>query len=180
MSRIGKVPVLVPENVKINIDKGIITAVGSKGTQALKLTKNVIVNYEADANKITVKPADDSKQSAALWGLTRSNINNIVQGVSNGFEKVLEIKGTGFKASVNNNILTLSLGFAHDIKCKLPSEISVKCDSPTLVRIQGINKQKVGQFASLIVSFRKVEPYKGRGIRYLGQHIVLKQGKKSA
>ena len=178
MSRIGKYPVIVPEGVKVSIEGNVVKASGKLGelTQAFD-TDHVAV--EISENKVVVAPKMETKQARALWGTTRANINVIVKGVSEGFSKNLELVGVGYKARVEgSNKLVLSLGFSHDVPVVAPEGIKVVCPSATQITISGADKQLVGQFAAEIRKFRKPEPYKGKGVKYEGEYIRRKEGKK--
>ena len=176
MSRVGKQPVLLPAGVLAEIAENTVTIKGKKGE--LKNNFPPLVKILKEADQIKVTPIDKSKDSKAAWGLVRTIINNMVDGVEKGFIKNLEVNGVGYRAAVNEGILTLQLGYSHDIKLAIPKDIEVKCSKPTEISISGIDKQKVGQFASEIRSFRKPEPYKGKGIKYADETIRRKEGKK--
>jgi len=136
------------------------------------------VKLEKSEDKVKVTPLDESKSAKAAWGMVRTLINNMVRGVSEGFSKVLEINGVGYRASIDGDILTLQLGYSHDIKLAVPSDLDVKCTKPTEILVSGIDKQRVGQFASEIRRLRKPEPYKGKGVKYQEEIIRRKEGKK--
>ena len=176
MSRVGKQPVLLPSGVIAEIVENTVTIKGKKGE--LKNNFPPLVKIMKETDKIMVTPVDKSKDSKAAWGLVRTIINNMVNGVEVGFVKNLEVNGVGYRAAVNDGILTLQLGYSHDIKLAIPKDIEVKCPKPTEISISGIDKQKVGQYASEIRSFRKPEPYKGKGIKYDDEVIRRKEGKK--
>ncbi len=176
MSRVGKQPVILPEGVNVNIVNNTILIKGKKGELKNNYPENVKVIKED--NKIIVSPVNDSKSSKGSWGLIRTIINNMIVGVEEGFTKNLIINGVGYRASVSDGILTLQLGYSHDIKLAIPNDLEVKCTKPTEIVISGIDKQKVGQFASEIRSLRKPEPYKGKGVRYSDEVIRRKEGKK--
>lgn len=176
MSRVGKLPIEIPENVEVNIDNGIIEVKGKLGTLTNKLNESVLV--EIKENSIVCSPNDKSNFSISMWGTLRSIINNMVLGVSKGFEKKLEISGVGYKSEFSGNILTLSLGYSHEIKYAIPSDIKVVCEKPTIISIFGICNQKVGSIASDIINFRPTEPYKGKGIKHQGSIVRRKEGKK--
>ncbi len=176
MSRVGKLPITVPADVEISIASNAVTVKGKKGE--LKKTFPLLVNIKKEGENVLVTPKSESKDSRAAWGLTRTIINNMVHGVKEGFNKTLEINGVGYRAAVSDNILTLQLGYSHDIKLAVPADIEVKCVKPTEVIISGIDKQKVGQFASEVRQFRKPEPYKGKGVKYKEEIIRRKEGKK--
>ena len=176
MSRVGKQPVIIPQDVEANLSDDTISIKGSKGVLTGKCSN--LVSILLNDGKITVAPKNESKAAKAAWGLVRTNINNMVIGVKNGYNKTLEINGVGYRASVGENILTLQLGYSHDIKLAIPNDIEVKCPKPTEVIVSGIDKQKVGQFASEIRRLRKPEPYKGKGVKYQNEIIRRKEGKK--
>ncbi len=176
MSRVGKNPVDVPSGVDIKIDGGLITAKGKLGELSFQATEDVEIT-SAD-NQIWVKPRDDSKRARAMWGTARSRIANLVQGVSEGFTKDMEIVGTGYRASVQGSNLNLQLGFSHDVVYPIPAGITVKCEKPTSISISGADKQAVGQMAAEIRGYRPPEPYKGKGVRYADEEILRKEGKK--
>ena len=176
MSRVGKQPIIIPGDVEVNIALNTVTVKGQKGE--LKKSFPLLVNIKKNGTEVLVDPKNESKDSKAAWGLTRTLINNMVHGVKEGFNKTLEINGVGYRAAISDNILTLQLGFSHDIKLAIPGDIEVKCSKPTEVIISGIDKQKVGQFASEVRQFRKPEPYKGKGVKYKEEIIRRKEGKK--
>ena len=176
MSRVGKQPIIIPSGIEANILNNEILVKGQKGE--LKKELSPLVNVTKKEDKILITPQNDSKDAKAAWGLFRTIINNMVVGVKDGFNKVLEINGVGYRASIAENILTLQLGFSHDIKLAIPDDIEVKCTKPTELVISGIDKQKVGQFAAEIRSLRKPEPYKGKGVKYQEEIIRRKEGKK--
>ena len=176
MSRIGKKPVAIPGGVTATIDNGTLSVKGAKGT--LSLTLRDEISYTVDGDSILVKPANDTKQARAFWGMQRTLVSNLVEGVSEGFTKVLEIKGVGYRASVQGKSLKLQLGFSHDVDLDVPEGLEVKTPDQTTVEISGIDKQAVGQFAAEVRRWRKPEPYKGKGIKYRGEYIFRKEGKK--
>ncbi len=176
MSRVGKNPVVVPNGVTITLTEEQISAKGKLGELRLPLTSDVTVSQ--DDNQITVKPANDSKRARALWGTTRANIANLVTGVSDGFTKKLEITGVGYRAQVQGKNLVLQLGFSHDVEMEIPAGLNVVAEKPTLIAISGADKQLVGQFAANARGWRGPEPYKGKGVRYEGEYILRKEGKK--
>ena len=176
MSRIGKVPVPVPAGVTTNIEGKVLSVKGPKGT--LTLTMRDEISYTLGDGSIAVKPANDSKQARAFWGMQRTLVENLVTGVTQGYTKVLEITGVGYRANAQGRNLKLQLGFSHDVDFPGPEGIEVKTPDNTTVEITGIDKQKVGQVAAEIRRWRKPEPYKGKGIRYRGEYIFRKEGKK--
>ena len=176
MSRIGKKPVAIPSGVTANIDNGTLTVKGPKGTLTLGLSD--LVDYTVEGEEILVKPANDTRQARAFWGMQRTLVANLVEGVTDGFTKVLEIKGVGYRANAQGNKLKLQLGFSHDVDLDVPTGLEVKTPDQTTVEISGIDKQAVGQFAAEVRRWRKPEPYKGKGIKYRGEFIFRKEGKK--
>ena len=176
MSRVGKKLIDLPEGIDISIVHNGITIKGSKGELNANFPNTVKLEKEKD--KVRVVPLNESKSAKASWGMARTIINNMVTGVSKGFSKVLEINGVGYRASIEGNILTLQLGYSHDIKLAIPKDLEVKCSKPTEIIVSGIDKQKVGQFASEIRKLRKPEPYKGKGIKYQEELIRRNEGKK--
>ena len=175
MSRIGKLPVAIPSGVKVSLDGTTMTVQGPKGTLQQNLHERMVIAVESE--QILVKRPSDEKTDAALHGLTRSLINNMVVGVTTGFEKVLEISGVGYRAEIKGNVLTLSLGYSHPVVYELPEGISVDVEKQTKLTVKGIDKQLVGSAAAKIRSFREPEPYKGKGIKYADEKIVRKAGK---
>jgi large subunit ribosomal protein L6 len=175
MSRIGKLPVAIPNGVKIVLDGHKITVDGPKGSLAQELHQRMTITVE-DARVVVSRPSEN-KKDIALHGLTRALINNMVVGVSDGFQKVLEISGVGYRAEVSGQVLTLSLGYSHPVVYEVPQGVSVEVEKQTRLTIKGIDKQLVGSTAAKIRSFREPEPYKGKGIKYADEKIVRKAGK---
>lgn len=175
MSRIGKLPIEIPQGVKISYNESVLKVDGPKGT----LTREIMdaVEVEVADKSISVKRADDSIASRSAHGLTRTLVNNMVVGVTKGFETVLEISGVGYRAEVKGDVLNLSLGYSHPINFDLPKGITVEVDKMTKVFVRGIDKELVGQTAAKIRDFRGPEPYKGKGIRYADEIILRKAGK---
>jgi large subunit ribosomal protein L6 len=176
MSRIGKNDVTIPEGVNFSIEGQVLSVKGKLGELSEVITDAVEIIYKD--SKVSVKPFNKDKNSLSQWGLVRSLINNMVIGVDKGFSKTLEVRGVGYRAAVDADILNLQLGYSHDIKVAIPKEINVKCEKPTEILISGFSKQKVGQFAAEIRSLRKPEPYKGKGVRYSDEFVRQKEGKK--
>ena len=176
MSRIGKNDVVIPEGVNFSIEGKILSVKGKLGELSEVITDAVEIIYKD--SKVSVKPYNKDKNSLSQWGLVRSLINNMVIGVDKGFSKTLEVRGVGYRAAVDGDILNLQLGYSHDIKVAIPKEITVKCPKQTEILISGFSKQKVGQFAAEIRSLRKPEPYKGKGVRYSDEFVRQKEGKK--
>ena len=175
MSRIGKKPVAIPSGVTADIANGVLTVKGPKGT--LTLTLRDEISYTVDGDTILVKPANDTKSARAFWGMQRTLVDNLVTGVTQGYTKVLEITGVGYRANAQGKNLKLQLGYSHDVDFPVPEGIEIKTPDNTTVEISGIDKQKVGQVAANVRSARPPEPYKGKGVRYLGEHVQRKAGK---
>ena len=176
MSRVGKNPVAIPAGVDVQISGSELIAKGKLGEERVSFSNQVTVKKDQDS--ITVAPISNSKQSRSHWGTFRSLVSNVIQGVSEGFTTKLEINGVGYRAAVQGNELVMQLGFSHEVRFAIPQGITIKCEKPTLIAIQGANKQVVGQVASKIRSYRPPEPYKGKGIKYEGEYILRKEGKK--
>ena len=176
MSRIGKNPVAVPQGVEVAVDGNTVRVKGKLG--ALERTLPSDVNVALEDGKVVVAPANDERRGRAMWGLSRTLVANMVKGVSEGFTVKLDINGVGYRAAVDGKLLTLQLGYSHDIKYAVPAGIEIKAEKPTALAISGIDKQRVGQIAAEIRSFRSPEPYKGKGVKYEGEVIVRKEGKK--
>ena len=176
MSRVGKHPVQIKDGVTVDFANGIIKVKGKLGE--LSYTPSDLVKVEVKDGEIVVSPVDDSKSARAMWGTTRASINDMVKGVSEGFKCNMEIVGVGYKAQMQGKNLKLALGFSHDVDFAVPEGIEIKCPTPTTLEISGFDKQKVGQVASEIRGFRPPEPYKGKGVKYQGERILRKEGKK--
>jgi large subunit ribosomal protein L6 len=177
MSRVGKYPVIVPEGVNITVEAENILVKGKNGELSCHYSPDHVL-VSVDGNKVVVAPKGETKLDRALWGTTRANINTLVKGVSEGFTKELELIGVGYKARVEGTKLILSLGYSHDVTIDTPKGLKITCASPTQISIFGADKQLVGQTASEIREWRKPEPYKGKGIRYVGEYVRRKEGKK--
>ncbi|HEX5184684.1 MAG TPA: 50S ribosomal protein L6 [Allosphingosinicella sp.] len=176
MSRIGKKPVAMPAGVTATTEGQILSVKGPKGALSLQMLDDV--NYEIGDDGIRVVPANDSQRARSFWGLQRSLVQNLVTGVTEGFTKTLEITGVGYRAAAQGRNLRLQLGYSHDVNIPVPEGIDIKTPDPTTVEISGIDRQKVGQVAAEIRRWRKPEPYKGKGIKYRGEYIFRKEGKK--
>ena len=177
MSRIGKKPIAVPGGVTATVESGTLTIKGPKGQLAMQLLDD-LVKYEVAEGEIRVSPLTDAQRNRAAWGMTRTNVQNLVTGVTEGFTKVLEITGVGYRAQAQGRKLRLQLGYSHDVNFPVPEGVEVKTPDQNTVEISGIDKQKVGQVAAEIRRWRKPEPYKGKGIKYRGEYIFRKEGKK--
>lgn len=176
MSRIGKKPVQVPAGVTATVEGQKVTAKGPKGELFFVANDEVVLSQEN--NVISVAPANDSKDARAKWGMSRTMIENLFKGVKDGYEKKLEITGVGYRAAMQGKNLQLQLGFSHDVIYQPPEGISLACPKPTEIVVTGINKHVVGQVAAEIREYRGPEPYKGKGVKYAGERIVRKEGKK--
>jgi large subunit ribosomal protein L6 len=176
MSRLGKLPVAIPDKVTINVGANAITVKGPKGELSTHVTSDVVVSLAE--GKVWVKPANDSIKSRAMWGTVRANVKNLVEGVTTGYKKQLDISGVGYRAAAQGQILSLALGFSHEIKYIIPAGITVTVDKQTTIHLAGADKQVLGQVAAEIRSLRGPEPYKGKGIKYSTETIRRKEGKK--
>lgn len=176
MSRVAKQPVVLPKGVELTVNGQALSAKGPKGASDLVVHHSVEVLMEDGS--VSVKARDGAQSSVAMAGTMRSLINNLVVGVSNGFEKKLELRGVGYRAQAQGQALNLNLGFSHPVVHKIPEGIKVETPSQTEIVVSGINKQVVGQVASDIRSYRPPEPYKGKGVRYAGEYVVMKEAKK--
>ena len=176
MSRISKNPIEIPEGVTIDIVGQVVTAKGKKGE--LKTIIPDAVSIDMQDKLIILKPISQTVESQKMWGTSRSSINNLVIGVNDGFSRNLEIQGVGYRAQVQGKELVLQLGFSHEVRYLFPEDIKIQCPDQTHISINGPDKQKVGQTAAEIRSFRPPEPYKGKGIRYEGEYVFRKEGKK--
>jgi large subunit ribosomal protein L6 len=176
MSRTGKKPVAIPANVTATLEGGLVSVKGPKGALSIPMVSEVI--YALEDGKLSVKPANETKRSRAFWGMQRTLIQNLVTGVTDGFTKVLEITGVGYRANLQGKNLKLQLGYSHDVDMPVPEGLEVKTPDQTTIEISGSDRQLVGQFAAEIRRWRKPEPYKGKGIKYRGEYIFRKEGKK--
>ena len=176
MSRVGKMPVTIPAGVDVSIANGLISVKGSGG--ALSLAQNALVTVASQDGKLSFAPANESREANAMSGTLRQLVNNMVVGVSAGFEKKLSLVGVGYKAQATGSKLNLSVGYSHPVNKEMPEGITVATPTPTEVVIKGADRQRVGQIAAEIRAIRPPEPYKGKGIRYVGERIVIKETKK--
>ncbi len=176
MSRIGKKPVAVPQGVTASVNGQTVTAKGPKGELNFVVNDEVLVKLED--GEIAVTPRDESKDARSKWGMSRTQISNILTGVKDGFERRLEITGVGYRAAMQGKNLQLALGFSHDVVYEAPEGVTISVPKPTEIVVNGIDKQVVGQVAAEIRKYRGPEPYKGKGVRYAGERIVRKEGKK--
>ena len=176
MSRLGKQPITLPSGVEATFAEGVLTVKGTKGTLTRPMKNDVEVKIEDNA--IILTPNEKSEDAPALWGTYAAHANNMVTGVTEGFTKILEIEGVGYRAEVKGNILVLNVGFSHQVELEIPEGISVIVEK-SIITVSGVDKDEVGQFAANIKKVKKPEPYKGKGIRYQGEYIIRKQGKKA-
>ena len=176
MSRIGKKPVTIPAGVTLTQNGQDIAVKGPKGE--LSFTLPSAVTGSLKDGEFTVQTVEGSKNASAMWGMSRTMVANLIEGVTNGFKKELELRGVGYRAQAQGTKLTMQLGFSHDVIYEAPEGIKIAAPKPTQIIIEGIDKQKVGQVAAEIRSYRKPEPYKGKGVRYLGEYVRQKEGKK--
>ncbi|MEM9494382.1 MAG: 50S ribosomal protein L6 [Pseudomonadota bacterium] len=176
MSRIGKKPIAAPSGVTLTVDGQTVKAKGPKGE--LDFVVNDLCTVALENNEVTVKPVNNSKPARAMWGMSRTRIANMVEGVSNEFTKSLELVGVGYRAQMKGTTLNLALGYSHEIDFPTPDGVKIATPKPTEVVVSGIDKQKVGQAAAEIRSFRPPEPYKGKGVKYADEYIFRKEGKK--
>jgi len=176
MSRIGKKPVAIPDGVTATVDGQTVTAKGPKGELRFVVNDEVLVSMEEGA--VAVQPRDQSKDARSKWGMSRTMISNIMDGVKNGFERKLEINGVGYRAAMQGKNIQLSLGYSHEVVYQVPEGITAACPKPTEIVLNGIDKQQLGQVAAEIREFRPPEPYKGKGVKYAEETIIRKEGKK--
>lgn len=177
MSRIGKYPVVIPAGVNVEINDNVIIAKGKLGELKYEFD-TTYTTVKQEENKIVVTPVSDTKRARTLWGTVKARINNLVKGVNEGFKKDLELLGVGYKSRMQGSDLILSLGFSHDIVFSAPQGVTITCATPTQISVFGADKDLVGQTAAEIREYRKPEPYKGKGVRYVGEYVRRKEGKK--
>ena len=176
MSRVGRLPITIPQGVAFNIsDTNLVTVKGPLGELSEQIDKDISI--QIDGETLTVTRPSDNKRHRALHGLTRALLNNMVIGVKNGYEKKLEIIGVGYLAAIKGKVLQLRVGFANELQVPIPENLEVTCPDQTHITVKGCDKQSVGQFAAQVRSLRKPEPYKGKGVRYVGEQVKLKPGK---
>ena len=178
MSKIGKINITIPEKVKVAINGSILNIDGPLGKESLNIDTKVFDLDIKEGKEISIKPKKISDSIKRLWGMNRSLVNNAIIGTSSGYEKTLELTGVGYRAALKGKQLNLQLGFSHDINFDIPENIKITVEKQTIVKINGINKQLVGTVAAKIKTFRPPEPYKGKGIKEVGQYILRKEGKK--
>ena len=178
MSKLGKKPIIIPKDTKIKLESGRLILTGPKGSKELTLNDKIFSATIADDKNLILKLINKNEKLNVLWGTTRSLINNALIGVSEGYEKILELNGVGFRAILKGNILELQIGFSHNVTYKIPEEIKVVVEKSNIVKISGIDKELVGKVTSEIKMLKPVEPYKGKGIKERGQYVLRKEGKK--
>jgi large subunit ribosomal protein L6 len=176
MSRIGKKPVALPKGVTASVEGQTVKVKGPKGELSVTLAQEV--TPQLDSHGISITPKKEMERAPQMWGLSRTLVNNLVQGVTLGFSQKLEIQGVGYRAAVQGKVLNLQLGFSHDVSYPIPPGITITAEKPTTISVSGIDKQLVGQVAAEIRSWRPPEPYKGKGVRYEGEYVRRKEGKK--
>lgn len=177
MSRVGKYPVAVPQGVTVTIENDVVKAKGKLGELTFALSPD-LVDTKLEDGHVVVRPVNDSKRARMMWGTTRARVANLIKGVSEGYQKNLDIVGVGYKAAVQGKNLQLALGFSHDVLYPIPEGVTIKTPAPTQIEIAGMDKQVVGQVAAEIRSYRSPEPYKGKGVKYSNEVILRKEGKK--
>jgi large subunit ribosomal protein L6 len=177
MSRVAKNPITVPKGIEVQIDGQLVTVKGKKGEAIFPYPKQVLIKLTTD-KVLKFEPCNKSKRASALAGTTRAIVNNMIHGVSIGFEKRLKLVGVGYRAQVSGGILNLTLGYSHPVQFRIPDNMTIETPTQTDIIIKGINKQRIGQVAAEIRAYRKPEPYKGKGIRYVDEVIVIKETKK--
>ena len=178
MSKLGKKPIQIPDNTKIKVETGKLTLTGPMGSKELSINDKIFTASVSKNNNLILGLIKSNESSNVLWGTTRSILNNAIIGVSSGHEKILELTGVGYRAMLKGNVLNLQLGFSHDTKYEVPSNIKILVEKQTVIKISGIDKALVGKVASEIKKFKPVEPYKGKGIKEKGQFVRRKEGKK--
>ena len=178
MSKLGKKPILIPEGTKVKLESGKLILTGPKGSRELTLNDKIFTATIDDNKSLVLGLIKKNESSSIMWGTTRSVINSAIVGVSTGHEKTLELSGVGFRANLKGNILSLQIGFSHDVSYKIPDGIKLTVEKSTIIKIMGIDKQLVGKVTAEIKMLKPVEPYKGKGIKEIGQYILRKEGKK--
>ena len=178
MSKLGKKPILIPEGTKVKLESGKLILTGPKGSRELTLNDKIFTATIDDNKGLVLELIKKNESSNVMWGTTRSVINSAIVGVSTGHKKTLELSGVGFRANLKGNILSLQIGFSHDVSYKIPDGIKLTVEKSTIIKIMGIDKQLVGKVTAEIKMLKPVEPYKGKGIKEIGQYILRKEGKK--
>jgi len=178
MSKIGKINITIPDKVKVSIDGSILKMEGPLGKSVLPLDMNIFELNIKEGKEVSIKPKKIDSDTKKIWGLNRSLINNAIKGINEGYSKTLELSGVGFRAAVKGKILNLQIGFSHDVNYTIPEDVKITVEKQTIIKITGYDKQLVGSVAAKIKSYKKTEPYKGKGIKEQGQYILKKEGKK--
>ena len=178
MSKIGKINIAIPEKVKVSLEGAILKMEGPLGKNNLKMDTNMFDLNINDGKEVSIKPKTIDQNTKRIWGLNRSLINNAIKGLNEGYSKTLELTGVGFRAAVKGNILNLQIGFSHDVNYQIPQGVKIAVEKQTIIKINGSDKQLVGSVAAKIKSYKKIEPYKGKGIKEQGQYVLKKEGKK--
>ena len=178
MSKIGKINIEIPEKVKVSIEGAILKMEGPLGKNSISLDTKVFDLNIKDGKEVSIQPKNINQDTKRIWGLNRSLINNAIKGINEGYSKTLELSGVGFRAAIKGNLLNLQLGFSHDVNFSIPEGVKIAVEKQTIIKITGTSKQLVGSVAAKIKSYKKTEPYKGKGIKEQGQYILRKEGKK--
>jgi len=178
MSKLGKKPIPIPKDTKVKLESGKITLTGPKGTKELSINDKIFSTTIEDDKNLILKILKKNESNNIIWGTTRSIINSAMIGVTTGHEKILELSGVGFRANLKGNVLNLQIGFSHDVSFTIPNNIKLLVEKSTIIKISGIDKQLVGNVASIIKKFKPVEPYKGKGIKVRNEYVLRKEGKK--
>ena len=178
MSKIGKINIQIPEKVKVSLEGNLLKMEGPLGKDNLNFDEKIFDLNIKDGKEVSIKPKNLSQETKRIWGLNRSLINNAIRGINEGYSKTLELTGVGFRASVKGSLLNLQIGFSHDVNYQIPDGIKILVEKQTIIKISGSNKQLVGSVAAKIKSFKKTEPYKGKGIKEQGEYVLKKEGKK--
>ena len=178
MSKLGKKPIIIPKDTKVKQESGRLIFIGPKGSKELTLNDKIFTATVVDDKNLVLKLIKKNETSNMMWGTTRSIINSALIGVSEGYEKILELSGVGFRANLKENILNLQLGYSHIVTYKIPKNIKLVVEKSTIIKISGIDKELVGKVSSEIKMLKPVEPYKGKGIKERGQYVLRKEGKK--
>ena len=178
MSKLGKKPIIIPKDTKVKVESGKLILTGPKGSRELTLNDKIFTASVADDKNLTLKQINKKEDSNIMWGTTRSIINSAIIGVSAGHERILELSGVGFRATLKGNILNLQIGFSHDVTYSIPDGIKLTIEKSTIIKISGIDKELVGKVSAEIKMLKSVEPYKGKGIKERGQYVLRKEGKK--
>ena len=178
MSKLGKKPIQIPKDTTVKVESGKLVFTGPKGSKELNINDKIFTTTISKDNNLVLKLIKTNEQLNPIWGTTRSIVNSAIKGVSSGFEKTLELTGVGYRATLKGNILNLQLGFSHDISYEIPKDVKATVEKQTIIKINGIDKEKVGKISSEIRALKPVEPYKGKGIKEKGQYVLRKEGKK--